>query len=170
MPWKKEFLSNCRSAIHVSYVAVRQWLEIPTNGLLIKNVLAVGGWSWMVVDIFWLVVGGDGWWWVVAWFSLTRCIIYCKSKRKIKLHQPFFENLLSWKKFLPTKKLVKNCFRYHKIFLTTISDVCRYEEMVQYPKRNLPTKYLTASCHLPSNNIVFLMVFHSDFIVDTGLR
>ena len=36
-----------------------------------------------------------------------------------------------------------------------MSDVCRYEEMVQYPERNLPTKYLTVSCHLPTNNIFF---------------
>ena len=30
--------------------------------------LVVGGgrsW-WVVVDIFWLVVGGDGWWWMVV--------------------------------------------------------------------------------------------------------
>ena len=31
------FHSNCRSASQVSYVAVRQWLEILINGFLIKN-------------------------------------------------------------------------------------------------------------------------------------
>ena len=82
MSSKKNFLSNCKSAIQVSYVPVRQWLEILINGFLIKKVLAVGGWSWMVVDIFWLVVGGGGyisvggWWWVVMdgggwWHSLV---------------------------------------------------------------------------------------------------
>ena len=25
-----------------------------------------GGWLWMVVDIFWLVVGDGGWWWMVV--------------------------------------------------------------------------------------------------------
>ena len=40
-------------------------------------------WWWVVVDIFWLVVGRGGsrwvvvgrggWWWVVALFSLTPC-------------------------------------------------------------------------------------------------
>ena len=29
-------------------------------------ILAIGGWSWMVADIFWQVVGGGGWWWVVV--------------------------------------------------------------------------------------------------------
>ena len=24
------------------------------------------GWSWVVVDIFWMVVGGGGWCWVVV--------------------------------------------------------------------------------------------------------
>ena len=32
-----KFHSNCRSASQVSYVAVRQWLEILINGFLIKN-------------------------------------------------------------------------------------------------------------------------------------
>ena len=41
---KKRFLSNCRSAIQVSHIAVRQWLEILINGFLIKKVLAVSGW------------------------------------------------------------------------------------------------------------------------------
>ena len=59
-------VSNFRCAIQVSYVAVRQWLEILINGFLIKEVLAVGGWWWVVVDIFWLVVGGGGWWWALA--------------------------------------------------------------------------------------------------------
>ena len=54
-------VSNFRCAIQVSYVAVRQWLEILINGFLIKKVLAVGGWWWVLVDISWLVVGGDGW-------------------------------------------------------------------------------------------------------------
>ena len=26
--------------------------------------MAVGGWCWMVADIFWLLVGGVGWWWI----------------------------------------------------------------------------------------------------------
>ena len=66
-------VSNFRCAIQVSYVAVRQWLEILINGFLIKEVLAVGGSWWVLVDIFWLVVGGGGyilagggWWWVVV--------------------------------------------------------------------------------------------------------
>ena len=25
-----------------------------------------GGWLWVMVDIFWLVVGDGGWWWVVV--------------------------------------------------------------------------------------------------------
>ena len=28
-------------------------------------VVGGGGWQWVVVDILWLVVGGGGWWWVV---------------------------------------------------------------------------------------------------------
>ena len=36
-------VSNFRCAIQVSYVAVRQWLEILINGFLKKKVLAVGG-------------------------------------------------------------------------------------------------------------------------------
>ena len=30
--------------------------------------LVVGGdgWWWVVMDIFWLVVGGGGWWWVAV--------------------------------------------------------------------------------------------------------
>ena len=32
-----KFHSNCRSAIQVSYVVVKQWLEILINGFLIKN-------------------------------------------------------------------------------------------------------------------------------------
>ena len=66
-------VSNFRCAIQVSYVAVRQWLEILINGFLIKKVLAVGGSWWVLVDIFWLVVGGGGyilagggWWWMVV--------------------------------------------------------------------------------------------------------
>ena len=35
-------VSNFRCAIQVSYVAVRQWLEILINGFLIKKVLIVG--------------------------------------------------------------------------------------------------------------------------------
>ena len=63
-------VSNFRCAIQVSYVAVRQWLEILINGFLIKK-LSVGdgewwwiyfGWWWVVVDIFCLVMGGGGWW------------------------------------------------------------------------------------------------------------
>ena len=37
------------------------------------HILAVGGWCWMVEDIFWLVVdgggyilAGGGWWWMVV--------------------------------------------------------------------------------------------------------
>ena len=45
-------VSNFRCAIQVSYVAVRQWLEILINGFLIKKVLAVGGSWWVLVDIF----------------------------------------------------------------------------------------------------------------------
>ena len=39
-------VSNFRCAIQVSYVAVRQWLEILINGFLKKR--------------FWLLVGGGG--------------------------------------------------------------------------------------------------------------
>ena len=69
---KKKFLSNCRSAIQVSYVAVSQWLEILINGFPIKKVLTVGGWWWVLMDIFRLVVGGGGYvlagggWWCVV--------------------------------------------------------------------------------------------------------
>ena len=69
---QKKFLSNCRSAAWVSYVAAIQWLEILKNGFLIKKALAVGGWWWLLVDISFLVVDGGGWkwiyfdwWWVV---------------------------------------------------------------------------------------------------------
>ena len=31
-----------------------------------RYILAGGGWCWVVVDIFWLVVGGGGWWWMVV--------------------------------------------------------------------------------------------------------
>ena len=30
-----------------------------------EYILAVGGWRWMLVDTFWLVVGGGGWWLMV---------------------------------------------------------------------------------------------------------
>ena len=29
-------------------------------------VVGAGGWFWLVVDIFWLVVDGGGWWVVVG--------------------------------------------------------------------------------------------------------
>ena len=71
MPCKKKFLSNCRSAIWVFHVVVRQWLKILINGFLTKKVLAVGEQWWVLVDISWLVVGGGGyilagvgWWWI----------------------------------------------------------------------------------------------------------
>ena len=71
---KKRFLSNYRSANQVSYVAVRQCLEILINEFLIKNVgnvlniflieyllpwIYFGLWL-VAVDIFWLSVGGGG--------------------------------------------------------------------------------------------------------------
>ena len=43
------------------------WLVLGGSGYILTG----GGWQWVVVDIFWLVVGGGGWWWVVAQFSLT---------------------------------------------------------------------------------------------------
>ena len=44
------------------------WLVVGGSGYILTG----GGWQWVVVDIFWLVVGGGGWWWwVVAQFSLT---------------------------------------------------------------------------------------------------
>ena len=45
-PVKK--VSNFRCAIQISYVAVRQWLEILINGFLLKK-LSVGGsvWCWI---------------------------------------------------------------------------------------------------------------------------
>ena len=56
-------VSNFRCAIQVSYVAVRQWLEILINGFLIKK-LSVGGgeWWWIYFGWWWVVVGG-GWRW-----------------------------------------------------------------------------------------------------------
>ena len=80
---KKSFLAI--AGLLFTYVAVRQWLEIPINVFLIKKVLAVGGWWWVLVDIFWLVVGGGGyiltrggwwwiylgWWWVVVGYVLA---------------------------------------------------------------------------------------------------
>ena len=60
---KKKFLSNCRSAIQVSYVAVRQWLEILINGFLIKKVL---GCRWMVVNGGGYILAGGRWWWMVV--------------------------------------------------------------------------------------------------------
>ena len=62
-------ISNLRCAIQVSYVAVRQWLEILINGFLIKKSVGGGEWWWMVVVYFdwsWVVVDSGGWWWVVA--------------------------------------------------------------------------------------------------------
>ena len=71
---KKRFLGNYRSANQVSYVAVRQCLEILINEFLIKNVgnvlniflikyllpwIYFGLWL-VAVDIFWLSVGGGG--------------------------------------------------------------------------------------------------------------
>ena len=44
---KKKFLSNCRSAIQISYVTVRQWLEILINGFLIKKGFSC---RWVVVN------------------------------------------------------------------------------------------------------------------------
>ena len=37
------------------------WLVVGGSGYILTG----GGWQWVVVDIFWLVVGGGGWWWVV---------------------------------------------------------------------------------------------------------
>ena len=45
------FHSNCRSARQVSYVAVRQWLEILINGFLIKK-------FWMLVGAGYILAGG----------------------------------------------------------------------------------------------------------------
>ena len=69
-------VSNFRCAIQVSYVAVRQWLEILINGFLIKKVLAVGGcggcwwiyfgWWWVVVSGGGYILAGGGSWWVVV--------------------------------------------------------------------------------------------------------
>ena len=67
-------LSNFRCAIHVSDIAVRQWLEILIDGFLIKK-LSVGGgeWWWIYFGCWWVVVGdsgyllaGGGWWWIVV--------------------------------------------------------------------------------------------------------
>ena len=80
------FPSNCRSAIQVSYVPVRQWLEILINGFLIKKfwlwwvmvngggyILAGSGWWWIYFSWWWVLVGdsrdilaGGGWWWMVV--------------------------------------------------------------------------------------------------------
>ena len=62
-------ISNLRCAIQVSYVAVRQWLEILINRFLIKKSVGGDEWWWMVVVYFdwsWVVVDSGGWWWVVA--------------------------------------------------------------------------------------------------------
>ena len=29
-----------------------------------RYILADGGWLWVAVDIFWVVVDGGGWWWI----------------------------------------------------------------------------------------------------------
>ena len=59
-------VSNFRSALQVSYVVVRQWLEILINGFLIKKVVSgsVGGGEWWWIYFGWwsLVVDGGGWW------------------------------------------------------------------------------------------------------------
>ena len=100
-------VSNFRSAIQVSYVVVRQWLEILINGFLIKKV--VSGWWWMVVDIFWLVVGGGGyilagdgwwwiyfgWWWVVVdgggwWHSLVWPTIFLNLMMSYKIFELYY--------------------------------------------------------------------------------
>ena len=36
------------------------WLVVGGSGYI----LAGGGCWWVVLDIFWLVVGGGGWWWI----------------------------------------------------------------------------------------------------------
>ena len=57
-------VSNFRSAIQVSYVVVRQWLEILINGFLIKKVVSgsVGGGEW-----WWIyILAGGRWWWMVV--------------------------------------------------------------------------------------------------------
>ena len=73
----KKIVSNCRPAIQVSYVAVRQWLQLLINGFLKKK--GFGCW-WMLVDISWRVVGGGGyifagggWWWIYLgwWWQLV---------------------------------------------------------------------------------------------------
>ena len=58
-------ISNLRCAIQVSYVAVRQWLEILINGFLIKKSVGGGEWWWYILTgrgWWWIVVGGGGWW------------------------------------------------------------------------------------------------------------
>ena len=57
-----KFLSNCRSASQVSYVAVRQWLEIVIDGFLKKK---FGCW-WVVVNDGGYILTGGGWWWIVV--------------------------------------------------------------------------------------------------------
>ena len=56
-----------------------------------EYILAGGGCWWVVVDIFWmlvdggifwLVVGGGGSLWVVAWFSLTHINFMCQEIKK----------------------------------------------------------------------------------------
>ena len=60
-------VSNFRCAIHVSDVAVRQWLEILINRFFIKK-LSVGGGGY-------ILAGGGWWWWMVVscgwWHSLV---------------------------------------------------------------------------------------------------
>ena len=36
--------------------------EVVDGGCGGRYILAGGGWSLMVMDIFWLVLGGGGWW------------------------------------------------------------------------------------------------------------
>ena len=58
-------VSNFRCAIPVSYVAVRQWVEILINRFFIKKLSMGGGdWPWIYLGWWWVVVDGGQWWWI----------------------------------------------------------------------------------------------------------
>ena len=58
-------VGSFRCDIQVSYVAVRQRLEILINGFLIKKLsVGDGEWWWKYFGWWWVVVDVGGWWWI----------------------------------------------------------------------------------------------------------
>ena len=65
-------------------------------------ILAGSGWWWVVLDIFWLVVGGagyilagEGWWWMVVGGGIVYSDPFFNSIREIKRLRKEINTLLS---------------------------------------------------------------------------